>query len=875
MHTLDSPDQLTHFLENLAVQPANSARRTARSLAVVLVVLVLSTSTAASQAAPVTRDSVTLAPGPQFSTTSWVRWLATPIFGSRYRKLWRTPITLPVLDLQATHGGLRIVGTGAGIEAGLVLMEAADGTHWTFWPLDRVDPRDTSGVIPGNISRGLIADFTSGRNPAGPLVAASLAGATGVPNAQGWLVALPKDSSLTIGDSSYAGQAGYLVRSDPLAQADSVGPVRAGDVVTSLVLLHRILNDPTERVDAQATLQALLFNVYVSNLNPTFLTWRWEAEAVPGGVVWRPLGLFRETALAQYNGLATYLARPLMPDLARFEGKYPHSLTGVPDQAAAFRFFIGSLGRPQWDSVASALQARLTDSVITAAVSKLPPAYFSEVGSKTEQILRERRDNLPTAVARMFAQVRSEAEVHATTGADQVRVDWLTPDSLALSIGRREQRFSARETKTVDLFLLQGADTVVVTGARGRGPEVRVIPMAHSRLQIVDSTPSSPVQVNTKDASVAMDPPGAVPVRSTVPANSLLQFDSAGVERTDGKKALSPTVVFSIASGTGVLIGGGVVRTDWSGDARPYRNRATLRAAYGTESKKGVLELETDFRWAHSPLQLHVNAVASGVTAIYFYGFGNETPSTNSGSYYRAGRDIYAFVPSVVYPVSKRVRLSAGLNIARVETPLDSNLFISVDQPYGTPTFSAAGLPASVTYDSRDVRGAPRHGVLTLVKGAWYPVVSGSGSAFGTVNASVASYVTPHWWPAMTVATRVSGTATFGQVPYFESAFIGGGQTVRGLPQGRYEGDQAVFGNLDLRLRVSRIQFVMPWDFGLLGLADLGRVFVSGQSSNEWHPSVGGGVWVALLDRSLAASLNVATGAGQGVFINAGAGFSF
>ena len=52
-----------------------------------------------AQAPPVTRDSVTVVPGPQFSTTSWIRWLATPLFGARYRQLWRTPITLPVLDV--------------------------------------------------------------------------------------------------------------------------------------------------------------------------------------------------------------------------------------------------------------------------------------------------------------------------------------------------------------------------------------------------------------------------------------------------------------------------------------------------------------------------------------------------------------------------------------------------------------------------------------------------------------------------------------------------------------------------------------------------------------------------------------------------------
>jgi hypothetical protein len=114
-----------------------------------------------------------------------------------------------------------------------------------------------------------------------------------------------------------------------------------------------------------------------------------------------------------------------------------------------------------------------------------------------------------------------------------------------------------------------------------------------------------------------------------------------------------------------------------------------------------------------------------------------------------------------------------------------------------------------------------------------------------------------------------------GTVPYFEAAFVGGGRTVRGLPQGRYSGNQSVFGNLDVRLRVSKVQFVLPWDFGVLLLADAGRVFVTGEQSNAWHPSVGGGLWVALLDRSLAATVSVATGAGAGVFINAGAGFTF
>jgi hemolysin activation/secretion protein len=189
--------------------------------------------------------------------------------------------------------------------------------------------------------------------------------------------------------------------------------------------------------------------------------------------------------------------------------------------------------------------------------------------------------------------------------------------------------------------------------------------------------------------------------------------------------------------------------------------------------------------------------------------------------------------------------------------------------------FGEAGFTGEFILDSRDVRGAPRSGLLATATGAWYPLTDDGGSGFGSVVGSVASYWTPRWWRSMTVATRISGTHTWGKVPYFEAAFIGGGRTVRGLPQGRYEGNQAAFANLDLRFRVSQVQFVLPWDFGVLGLADLGRVWVTGESSGTWHPSFGGGLWVALMDRSLAASLNVATGAGQGVFLNAGGGFSF
>ena len=44
----------------------------------------------------------------------------------------------------------------------------------------------------------------------------------------------------------------------------------------------------------------------------------------------------------------------------------------------------------------------------------------------------------------------------------------------------------------------------------------------------------------------------------------------------------------------------------------------------------------------------------------------------------------------------------------------------------------------------------------------------------------------------------------------------------------------------------------------ILGFGDVGRVFLDGEDSDKWHPSAGGGVWLAPLARSNTMSFTVA-----------------
>ena len=81
--------------------------------------------------------------------------------------------------------------------------------------------------------------------------------------------------------------------------------------------------------------------------------------------------------------------------------------------------------------------------------------------------------------------------------------------------------------------------------------------------------------------------------------------------------------------------------------------------------------------------------------------------------------------------------------------------------------------------------------------------------------------------------------------PFFEAATLGGRESVRGLRRQRYAGDAAIWGNAELRLRLTNGQ-VVPARIGILGLADAGRVFVQGQPSDRWHTAFGGGIWLSM-----------------------------
>src|SRR5207244_12893242 len=133
---------------------------------------------------------------------------------------------------------------------------------------------------------------------------------------------------------------------------------------------------------------------------------------------WRPSPRDRGQAFARLDGVLVWLTGFYQPQVVGFGDNYPSiwrlTFAGqVPD-----RRLLVDLERPVWDSVAKALQARLPDSVIEAAVRRLPPEYYAKNGAALSSALRRRRGHLLQITDRYYALLAGGVESHATDEAD-------------------------------------------------------------------------------------------------------------------------------------------------------------------------------------------------------------------------------------------------------------------------------------------------------------------------------------------------------------------------------------------------------------------------------------------------------------------------
>jgi hypothetical protein len=805
-----------------------------------------------------------------FSVTAGTRYRAgslhRALWGNNYRRLWTAPITLPVLDLARYAGGLRPTGQGGGRQTISLHLQAADGRGFSFRSVDknglRILPRDLQASVIGQIWQDEVSAFL----PAGSLIVPPLARAAGVPAVEPRLFVMPDDPVLGQYRAQFAGMLGTLEQW-PTAPYDG-----ASEVLKTSDLEQRVLQNPTDRIDSRAFLRARLLDLYIGDSDRGETQWLWLKREGKGGIAWQPVPIDRDYAFVSYGGLTVDLIRRRYPKLVRFDGTYG-DLYGVTARANQLdRRLLGDLDWSTWDAEAHALASRLTDSVIAASLERLPSSYQALEGSRLARLLRERRDQLPNAARQLYRLLARDAEVYATDQNEAVTAT-RGPGTLEVSIQTANQpyyvrRFQSHDTKEVRLFLGGGIDTVTVTGSGG--PGLRVV--GDGGTKVVSNTARSGWTVLYAPKPVATVLKGSR--RVAVDQRVYREPDPSHRAPRESGRWWWYSPALQLNGDRGALIGLQSSTFTYGFRRNPYASRLDLSAGYGTDASRFAGAATLDLRQENSGIHFIFSGSASGAEVRNFYGFGNETPRVAPRTFYKTYGDDYQLSLAVAGPLGRQLTAQVGPVIRYTSTDFSRGGMISIARPYGSGEFGTLGARLGLDLDSRDAPAAATRGAHVAVEGTVYPAAWDVQSTFGSVSGQASTYLTARIPLRPTLALRVGGDKVWGTYPYTAAAFIGGQRTVRGLRAYRFEGDASAYGNAELRLPISKLDVLAPFELGIFGLADVGRVWLKGESSDTWHSAFGGGISLAFLNARNTVTAAVARGDHQtGVYL--GSGFMF
>jgi len=768
------------------------------------------------------------------------------------------PIHVPVLDWQTYAGGLHPTKEGGGMQTKSLRFETVAGAEYVF----RLSDKQATGA-PGHLKNtpvdGIFQDGVSAQHPAGAQISDIILDAAGVLHPTPVLMVIANDSGLAKYRGEFAGRLG-MIEEYPSVPKDERGFGGAAKIIDSDDLLKLLNTDAAQHVDARTFLTARLTDFLINDNDRHPGNWKWARLASEPKTQWAPIARDRDHAFVSYDGVLARLALLATPTLVSL-GNAPN-VPGLTQSRGFDARLLSGLEKPVWDSVARALQMRITDAVIAAAARAMPIEYQASV-PRLEAVLKERRAALPKAANEFYRLLAARVEVHGTDSAEHAVITRAGDGFVDVRLESRgkpffARRFDARETSEILVYLHGGDDTAFVSGRVQQSIRVRVIG-GNGTNTLTDSSTVAGRKHPTRlydfgtidDVSYGLD----------------TLFDRRPWEKKDGALApagpdegggYAPIVGFSFERSIGFTPRIGIVRYRYGFAQRPYASMVKVEGEYAGPDDGVRVGIMADKRLESSPLHFMAVARMSDLEVVNFNGFGNATiDSGATSSYFDVHQRQWLFHPMIALAVGSGMDISLGPVIQHSVADPARNRYLAATRPYGFGTFNQAAVQLGARYewlgvrrDSGHTEQHMDHRLLVELNGLYVPAAMDVRSPFEKAGVTMGTSLTLPIPTRPLLVVVAGGTKLYGDFPFYEAASIGGLGTTRYMDTQRYAGDASLYGTTELRIPLARFKLLAPLRAGIMGLAEAGRVYDNGSSLGGWHSRTGEGLWFGRDDSS-------------------------
>lgn len=784
------------------------------------------------------------------------------LLGANYRDLWTQRVRLPVLHPGIFAGGLIPLEVGGGKQTRSLRLSTADSVQYAFRPIYKAG-LNLPESFKGSLVWWIFRDAGSASHPAATVASVPMMNVAGVLHPNPVLVVMGDDPALGEFRKEFAGLAGTI---EPYPKMPGTGAPAFANAVKFLdaeELLDTLNKDPGIRVNARTLLRARMVDLLLGDNDRHADQWRW-AQLTAGGP-FEPIARDRDKVYLSYEGTLFNLARVAAPSLVRFLPKYPNPSALFQNATNFDRRLLGGFDRSVWESTARDLQREVTDSVIESSIAAMP-AEYREGSRHIIPILRARRDSLLSAAMRYYTQLFVVADVHGTDAPDKATITRNANGRVRVSIQSGDQpawydrEFDPADTREIRVYLHGGDDSALITGSAPSSIPVRVIG-GNGTNSLTDESSVGGRRGVTKlydvgsVANVKYAPDSVLEESSHVDAlNSYYNrrpwvraFGGLVPPATDYGSKIKPVFGLKTGHGLGLVPKIGIAQYTYGFRKLPYSSMMQATAAVSTATRGWRLELLGDKRMTSSDVHVLGAASMSQLEVVQFRGFGNDVADDDS-EIFDVRQKQWSFRPAIGFSFAKGSDFSLGPVVRYTTTDSTRSRFLAVAEPYGFPKFAQAGAQAALTFDSRVEPDSSRPRLTLEMTGSAYPAAWDVESAYESVEGVAVAYATIPLPNKPVIALRGGGKKLFGDFPYFDAAFLGGGSSFRTEYRQRFAGDAVLFGSTELRVPLFNFPFVFPMNVGALGFADAGRVYIDGDSPGGWHTAFGGGFWIGAVE---------------------------
>lgn len=863
-------------------------------------------STQAATAAPASSDSVVLAPGPQYRAGS----LHRSLFGSGWRDVWTTSTPVPVLHPETHLGGLTLLRRGGGFHSIVTHWREEHGwRRYLFRSVDKFPMQGAPDEVKGTLVGRVMEDQVSILFPAAPLVVPPLLEAIGALHVDVDLYVMADSPRLEHLRDTVAGMLGTFELNGQEAPGDEPGFAGSRKVKGTFNFLDDLVSGQDHRLDEREFLAVRLIDILVNDPDRSPDNFDWARFGERGAYTWRPVARDRDQAFMDARGIVNSLViRRIYAKQVSF-GNEPQ-LRGLTYSTHFLdRKLLQRLDAGDVREVALRVQRAITDSVIDAALDRLPRSWHdSTTADETiAAVMRYRRDRLPDIALAFYRDLARLVDVRGTKDADRFDVlrhpdgrvtVTITDGEAAPLVAATRRSDGAVETVSGGALAASGSDQPYFsrTFVPGETDEIRLYAFGGDDIVTVRGAPTSQITVRViggKGDDVMVDSAGggATALYDSEGKNRFAGSDDTHVSEREWKeiqystgfraggdwkpdfgasRGWRPNARYN--TGAGLVVGVGPRFKQYGFRRLPYHWQVGANFMVGTGNGRVGANVDADYRMENSPLALTLQARASQLESTRFFGYGN---NTTQGVQSLVDQNEIMVQPSVVWHVGYRAREGFGNPVRGEDTvtvaglrPLVGELRIGpvagwIDpQPHPASPLALSGARGSVDLtllgaqfglelDRTDRSPIPSRGWRVDAGVAGFPSLAGLGNGFGTASAHGALYLPLASRDGPVVAMRLGGAVAAGDYPVQFAPAIGGRGTVRGYTYRRFAGDAAANGGVELRVPVGTVNFLIKSQLGVFGLADAGRVWHEGASAGGWHTGLGGGVWLASLGRSI------------------------